>query len=331
MTPKKLAVILAGLAAAGTSLYFSDGLLFERSGDLMKAYGTVDTRYVSLAFEGQGRIQEILVEEGDFVKAGDVLARLDVRSLEIQKTALQADLKAAQARLSLAVEGPRREEVDKARKEAAARAAQFDLAEKTFVRTKELAERNAASQAALDEAGAALDTAGRSWEASLAALSALEAGSRPQEIELARAQAEAARSALDLAVHQIEVASVLRSPGDLLVRSRLAEVGDMAYPQRVVMQLAAASPKFVKAYVGPKVLAHVKTGDEAVVTTDFAGRIPGRVTYVSNTAEFTPRTVQTEELRSALLYEVRIEVDDPEMKLFLGQPVGVEFNAEAAP
>lgn len=331
MTPKKLAAVLLGLAAAGTSLYFSNGYLFNAPSDPMKAYGTVDTRYVSLAFEGQGRIQEILVEEGDFVKEGDLLARLDVRSLQIRKNALEADLKAARARLALALEGPRSEDVDRARKEAAARAAQADLAEKTFFRTKELAGRNAASQAALDESSAALDTAKRSWEASLAALAALESGSRPQEIELAEAQAEAAQSALDLVVHQIETASVLRSPGDLLVRSRLAEVGDMAYPQRVVMQLAVASPKFVKAYVGPRVLAQVKTGDEAVVSTDFAGRIPGRVSYVSNTAEFTPRTVQTEELRSALLYEVRIEVDDPEMKLFLGQPVGVEFNAEAAP
>lgn len=328
MTPKKLAAVVLGLAAAGTSLYFSTGYFFNAHSDPMKAYGTVDTRYVSLAFEGQGRIQEILVEEGDFVKKGDVLARLDVRALEIQKEALASELKAAQARLALALEGPRSEDVDRARKEAAARAAQVDLAEKTFSRTEGLARENAASKAALDEARAALDTSRRSWEASLAALSALEAGSRPQEIDLAAAQVDAAESALELAVHQIEVASVLRAPGALLVRSRLAEVGDMAYPQRVVMQLALASPKFVKAYVGPKVLSKIKTGGEAVVSTDFSGRIPGRITYISNTAEFTPKTVQTEDLRSALVYEVRIEVEDPEMKLFLGQPVGVEFNAD---
>jgi HlyD family secretion protein len=115
-----------------------------------------------------------------------------------------------------------------------------------------------------------------------------------------------------------------------VVRARLLEPGDMASPQRPVFTLAITQPKWVRAYVAEPSLGRIKPGMKASVSTDSApGRaIPARVGYISSVAEFTPKTVQTEELRTSLVYEVRFLVDDPDDQLRLGMPATVHLPLE---
>ena len=152
-------------------------------------------------------------------------------------------------------------------------------------------------------------------------------GPRKEDIAQAQAQLEAARAELALMQHELEEAE-LKAPIDAVVRARLLEPGDMASPQRPAFTLAITDPKWVRAYVAEPDLGRIQAGQEASVTTDSQPdhAIAGKVGYIASVAEFTPKTVQTEELRSSLVYEIRVMVDDREDRLRLGMPATVSLR-----
>jgi HlyD family secretion protein len=131
--------------------------------------------------------------------------------------------------------------------------------------------------------------------------------------------------------HQLTEAE-LKAPIDAVVRARLLEPGDMASPQRPAFTLAITDPKWVRAYVAEPDLGRVRAGQDARVSTDSqpGEAIAGKVGYISSVAEFTPKTVQTEELRSSLVYEIRVMVDDPQDRLRLGMPATVRLQLSPA-
>ena len=132
----------------------------------------------------------------------------------------------------------------------------------------------------------------------------------------------------DIAVleHQLSEAQ-LKAPVNAIVRARLMEPGDMAAPQRPVYTLAIANPKWVRAYVAEADLGRIRPGMPATLTIDSQPGQPlsGKVGYISSVAEFTPKTVQTEELRTALVYEVRVLADDKADRLRMGMPATVRI------
>ena len=137
-----------------------------------------------------------------------------------------------------------------------------------------------------------------------------------------RSALDAGRAAVDSLTYQIETAAVLVSPVNGVVRTRMAEPGDMASAARTVYQISIMDPKWVRAYVSETQLKYVQEGAEALVTTD---PLKARVGHISSEAEFTPKTVATQDLRTVLVYEVRLNVEDPGNRLRLGQPVTVDF------
>lgn len=290
-----------------------------------RAWGHVDTREVALAFEASGRIAKLIPEEGERVNAGDVLGRLDTELLEIQSNLAEAKLRAAEADLALAREGYRVEDITEAERRTEALTTKAELARRTAKRLEGLAQVDAASVQALDDARFSAQAADQELAAAKAQLSRLHAGLRPQEVAKAEAAASAAKEELRTIRYQIERASVLTAPISGVVRSRLAEPGDMASAARTVYTLSVTDPKWVRAYVTEAQLGLVREGAEAQVLTDTTAPVAATVAHISSTAEFTPKTVQTEELRTALVYEVKLLVADPENRLRLGQPVTVEF------
>jgi HlyD family secretion protein len=147
-----------------------------------------------------------------------------------------------------------------------------------------------------------------------------------EDIAGAQAQLSASRAQLQLLRHQISLGT-LTAPADAVVRSRLLEPGDMASPQRPVFALALTRPKWVRVYVSETDLGRVRPGMAAQVATDSnpGQPIAGQVGYISSVAEFTPKNVETPELRTSLVYEVRVLVDDPQGTLRLGQPATVRL------
>lgn len=315
-------VLLLIALLAGAAWWFRT---HEESAPFTRAWGNVDTRQISLAFEASGRILELLPEEGAPVKAGEMIGKLDTEALRIERDRAQAELERALAQASLSREGYRAEDIEAQRAQTLALQSRFELARRTFVRQKELARANVSSQQNLDDAELSLEASRRELKASEAQLHALEAGLRPQEVAAAEAASRSARAAVASLDYQIEKASVLIAPADGIIRTRLAEPGGMASPARTIYQLSIVSPKWIRTYVTENQLGLVKEGAEAVISTDTIGEVKARVAWISSTAEFTPKTVQTAELRTALVYEVRLEADDPENRLRLGQPVTVDF------
>jgi HlyD family secretion protein len=227
--------------------------------------------------------------------------------------------------------GSRPEEIARARAEVAALEAQATNANQQWQRASELGSQGIVSPEEVDHAVAAKDAAGAQLEAARQTLDLLLKGPRQEDIEAARAQLKALDAALALAEQNLDDAR-LYAPSDGVVRTRVLERGDMASPQRPVFTLALRDPLWVRAYVSEQDLGKVRPGMAARVGVDsFPGKTyEGWVGYISPTAEFTPKTVQTPEIRVNLVYQVRVYVKNPQDELRLGMPATVELMLEEA-
>ena len=296
-------------------------------------YGNIDVRQVSLAFEGSGRVAQVDAEEGDRVQSGQVLAVLDTRTLALQADQAAAQLRVQEENLRRLKNGARPAEIAQARSRLAAAQADAQRARREQARLERIATASAGAVSVqdVDRARSAARVAQAAVKERQDALALVQEGARREEIDAADAQVAAARAQLALLRHQLEQGD-LRAPVAAVVRSRLLEPGDMASPQRPVLALAVTSPKWARIYVDESSLGQVKPGQTAQLSVDsMPGRtLAGRVGYISSVAEFTPKSVQTEVLRTSLVYEVRVLVDDPDDVLRLGQPVTVRLESGTA-
>ncbi|MGN1038749.1 MAG: efflux RND transporter periplasmic adaptor subunit [Mailhella sp.] len=316
-----LFLIVALFSAAGW--FFYRGTLIENTQGQLKLYGNIEIRQISLAFEKGGRIKELFAEEGDRVKEGQILARVDVTGFELEADRLRAEIAVQGYNLQKMKNGSRPEEISRA--EAVLRTAEASLtqARRNESRMARLRMGNSVSDQERENAQTSLRMAEGQRDEALHSLALLKAGYRPEDISMAEAQLHSARAALAIMQHNIEVGT-LYAPSDAVVRSRLMEAGDMASSSAPVFLLSLTSPKWVRTYATEPQLGRIRYGMPAEIHTDSSPEaISGRVGYIASTAEFTPKSVQTEELRPSLLYEVRIVADDRHDRLRIGMPVSV--------
>lgn len=326
----KIALIAGLLVLSAVAVGFGFGWLGrnpEKSQDRLALYGNVDLRQVELAFNNSERIAQVLVNEGDRVARGQILARLDTRRLKPQAATAQAELEAQQAVVQKLHHGSRPEEIAQAQANVASAKADRVNAEQQWRRQTALAELTtgrASSQQDLDSAKAALDSAQARLVVAEKSLDLSTLGPRKEDIAQAEAQLRANQAKLEL-LHRQLADSELVSPSDAVVRSRLLEPGEMVSPQRPVFNLAIVDPKWVRAYVSEPDLGKIRTGMSASISADsFPGlSFSGWVGFISSVAEFTPKAVETTELRSSLVYEIRVFVKDPRDQMRLGMPATV--------
>ena len=295
-------------------------------------YGNVDLRQVSLAFDGTGRIDKLNVQEGDHVTAGQTLGVLDTRTLQLQAVQSEAQIAVQKQVLQRLKTGSRPEEIAQARAQVAAAQADAELARQQIERLQSIRQTTAGravSQQDIDAAAARQKMTQAQLENARKAEQLAVTGPRKEDIAQAQAQLDVAAASLAVLKHQVELGE-LKAPLNAVVRARLLEPGDMASPQRPVFTLAITDPKWVRAYVAEDQLGRVKPGMAATLHIDSQPGQPltGKVGYISSVAEFTPKTVQTEDLRSSLVYEIRVLADDPEDRLRLGMPVTVRLGVD---
>jgi HlyD family secretion protein len=295
-------------------------------------YGNVDLRQVELAFNNSERIAEVVVQEGDRVTRGQVLARLDTSRLKAQEATAEATVQAQQAMVRKLHAGSRPQEVAQARANVDSAKADLVNAEETWRRMSALAGMTAGraiSQQDLDGARAALGVARARVTVEEKTSDMAVIGPRVEDIAQGEAQLRVDQAQLDLLRLKLTDAE-LASPIDAVVRSRLLEPGEMVSPQRPVFNLAVTDPKWVRAYVSETALGRVHPGTKTTISADgFPGRtFTGWIGFISPVAEFTPKTVQTEELRSSLVYEIRVFVHDPQDDMRLGMPATVSLELE---
>ncbi|GES41864.1 HlyD family secretion protein [Rhizobium sp. ERR 922] len=316
-----IVILLLLIAAAGGAWWYFHR---DNGSNELVLYGNIDFRQLTLAFNGSERVAEVLVEEGAQVKKGQVVARLDTSRLQPQVAQAEAQAASQRANLERLKNGNRPEEIAQSRANLESAKAEAVNARAQFERQNALAPKAAVSQQALDEARSAAAVADAKVVANQKALDLLVVGSRVEDIQEAEAQLHASEANVAL-LHQQLADAELKAPVDAIVQSRLIEPGEMASPTRAAFSLATISPKWVRAYVSETQLGMLRPGMKANVSVDsLPGRaIPGWIGFISSVAEFTPKSVQTEELRTSLVYEVRVFVDDPDNALRLGMPATV--------
>jgi HlyD family secretion protein len=301
----------------------------QHAGSELELYGNIDLRQVDLPFNGTERVAEVLVQEGDRVVRGQLLARLDTSRLAPQVAKAEADLAAQQQNVNRLHHGTRPAEIDQARANVEAARADAANSRAQYERLHALSdstEGRALSRQDLDSAKAALDAADAKLMVNQKALALALAGPRQEDVAQGEAQLQSQQAALALLQQQLKDAE-LRAPLDAVVRSRIVEPGEISSPQKSAFTLAILDPKWVRTYVAETDLGSVHEGLKASVTADaFPGRtFPGWIGFISPSAEFTPKSVETRELRSSLVYEVRVFVQDPDNKLRLGSPATVHL------
>lgn len=292
--------------------------------DRLTLYGNVDIRQVHLAFHDTGRIKDILVQEGDRVKTGDLVALMDSGRYEANLRKLTHELESRKQVLARMLAGSRPQEIAKDRAQVKADKAKLKNARLTYNRLLKLAKTQYVSRQKLDDATAVLKTAGQKLKASEEVLSLAVVGPREEDVNAARALVEAGKAAVNFARQELDDTK-LYAPSDGIVEDRIMEPGDMAFPERPVLTLALTTPLWIRAYVPEPDLGKIAKGMKAEITTDsFPGKkYHGWVGFISPTAEFTPKNVETPELRTRLVYQVRIYVNDPQNEFRLGMPATV--------
>ncbi len=325
MRARIIAIVVFVIAAAGgAAWWWHHGQSNGAGNDVLTLHGNVDIREVDLAFNDSERIDSMLVQEGDRVAKGQLLASLDKRRLQHA-----VDLAAAQAAAQRAVvarlkAGSRPQEIRQA--QAAADAADIEAvnAARSSKRLADLVKQKLVPQEQADNARAAADAAAAQARAAKETLRLVQLGPRKEDIAAAEAQLQAAEAQLALAQRQLADADLI-APAAGIIEQRLLEPGDMASPQRAAFTLALTDPLWVRAYVGEQDLGRIHPGMAAEVHTDsYPGKsYDGWIGFISPSAEFTPKSVETKEVRTDLVYQVRIFVCDAQNQLRLGMPATV--------
>ncbi|HZD26602.1 MAG TPA: efflux RND transporter periplasmic adaptor subunit, partial [Alphaproteobacteria bacterium] len=227
--------------------------------------------------------------------------------------------------------GSRPQEVARAKAELAEAEAAADNARRTFTRQKELARRDTASQQALDDARGALNRADARAAAARESLALMVAGPRKEDIAAARAQLAADHATVSL-IHRRLQDATLAAPADGVILTRAREPGAVLLPTSTVYSMALTTPVWVRTYVSESDLGRVHPGMAATVTTDSAPdhAYTGQIGFISPVAEFTPKTVETPELRTSLVYRLRVVVENPDEGLRQGMPVTVTLDTGGA-
>ncbi len=322
--------IVAAVAAVAIFLFVKEEEMGPASE--LVIYGNIDLRQVPLSFQDSGRILRLLVDEGAVVKAGQLVAEIDPVRYQAAVDQLEAEVAAQEQYLNRLLNGSRPQEIEKARAEVKVWEARVRDAELAYKRARELSKTKYVPQQQLDNAEAVLKAARASLTAAKQVLSMAVEGPRREDIARARETLRAKRAALALARERLKDTK-LYAPSDGVIQDRILEPGAMASPQIPVFTLALTNPLWVRAYIPEKELGRVKEGMLAYITTDsYPGkRYKGWVGFISPTAEFTPKPVETTELRTKLVYRCRIFVCDPQGELRLGMPVTVTIPLNQKP
>jgi HlyD family secretion protein len=319
-------MVVTAVAVAGGAWWLGHP---QKAASELVLYGNVDLRQVELAFNGSERVAQVLAAEGDRVTKGQVLARLDTSRLIPEAANAAAQLAAQQQLVDKLHHGSRPEEIDQARANVAAAAADANDAAAKFARLQGLSQTSAGralSRQDLDDAKSAAEQTAARLAVNQQALRLDLIGPRQEDIAQAEAQLRGYQAQSALLQSELGDA-VLVAPMNAVIRSRLVEPGEMASPQKPAFSLAITDPKWVRAYVSEVELGKVHPGMKATITADaFPKRsFPGWVGFISPVAEFTPKTVQTTDLRTSLVYEIRVFVTDPNDDLRLGMPTTVHL------
>lgn len=299
------------------------------NGDI-KVSGTIETTATALSFKVPGRVLERLVDEGYKVAAGQTVARLDDRDIRQELAGREADLAAARAALAELQAGSRVEEVAQAEAAVARFKAEARRAEDEFARSELLYKQQVLARRDLDQAVAARDAAAAALREASERLRQVRAGARVETRQQAKARLMGAEAAVNLAKTRL-VDTTLLAPAAGIVLSKNVEPGEQVAAGTPVVTIGRLEDVWIRGYVPESDLPRIKLGQKARVTVDgLKGKVfEGRLDFIAQEAEFTPKNVQTEKERVRLVYRIKITVPNPELVLKPGMPADAVLETRA--
>lgn|SRR5574340_184075 len=302
---------------------------------MLRVSGNIEMTDAEVSFKIQGRVEERMVSEGETVRAGQIVARLDTGELAQEVALRKAEVWAASAALAELETGSRPEEIAQAEAVVRRSRAEVERALADFRRLKRLHEQDNVSVQDYDAAKTAVDVTEAKLREAQEQLRLVKKGPRIEKIERSRAQLRQAQEALALAETRLSYAT-LASPLTGVVLSHNIEPGEFVAAGTPIVTVGDLEHVWLRAYVDETDLGRVKVGQAARVTTDtFPGKgYEGRVTFIASQAEFTPKSVQTEKERVKLVYRIKITIANPHMELKAGMPADARLllsdHAEAS-
>lgn len=316
-----LALLAVGVAAIAFWLFHLHNR--KKANEALEFFGNVDIREVNLGFRVSGKVAQVLRDEGDEVQAGEILAKLDDEPYRREADEARAQVAALRARCQLLDSGYRPQEVAQAKAMVHEREVTAANAERLYKRQEELLGSKAVSLQDRDDAQARFREADARLHSAQEQLALMEAGFRQEEI--AQAKADLARAEAALASSELRLAdTVMKAPARGVILTRAQEPGAVLQSGTTVLTLSLKEPVWVRAFLQEPDLGRIHPGMLVQVHTDSRQNpYQGQIGYVSPRAEFTPKNVETRELRTSLVYRTRIVIRDPDDGLRQGMPVTV--------
>ena len=289
--------------------------------------GTVEAREINLSFQVGGRIAQLNTDEGQWLEQGAVAAQLDTRDFQLALQQAEATADAAKANLDALKAGTRSQEIQVAKANLQKAQSQLHYSQADVKRVSSLIPKKLASEEQLERAQLQYEVALAEVEQAEQQLQLLREGPRKEDIQRAEAEYQARAQAGESARLQLEHTQ-LPSPVSGMVTVRLSEAGEVVGAGQPVLRVAELSKPWVRAYLSEPNLGRVRIGQKAQVSIDsFPDRVfEGTLSFISPVAEFTPKTVETRELRVDLVYRVKVQVDNPRGVLKIGMPADVTLQ-----
>ncbi len=310
-------VLVIAVAATSYFLYIKK----EVDPNQIKVSGNIEVTTVGVGFKIAGHVYQRLVDEGDIIKKGQMVAKLETADLELDAANANAQLLEAKAALNQLTNGSRPQDVAAAR--AALHSAEADKqnAAVEYQRMEHLFVQNIVAMQERDRSRTAYLMANARAEQAKQQLGLVVEGPRREEIDLAAARVEQAKQVLKLAQTRLTYAQI-SAPSEGVVLSKNIEAGEYVSPGTPVISIGDLDHVWLKAYIAETDLGRVKLGQKVTVTTDtYPNKVyNGNISFIASEAEFTPKSIQTAEERVKLVYRVKINIENIARELKPGMP-----------
>ncbi|MCG3682866.1 HlyD family efflux transporter periplasmic adaptor subunit [Aliarcobacter butzleri] len=321
---KKLTIALIILLISFISYKIYSNILLKNENNLT-FYGNIDTRTVNVGFRFLGKIENITKDEGEIVKKDEVLVKLDTASLEKSLEELNEKIFASKLELSKLQTGYRQEEILEAKAAMEEAIENLNKTKDTYNRqtnlfkTKSTSEENfTISQLNYKQALATLDKAKALYELR-------KNGYRDEDIKIQ----ESNLKSLEIQAEKLKIDlndSVIKAPVDGVILTRFKEIGAITNAGESILEIAKTDEFWVRAYIDEKNLGNIKPGLKMSIQTDSRSEnYEGVIGFISPVAEFTPKNIETQELRADLVYSFRVIVKNPDDKIRQGMPVTLKI------
>lgn len=310
---KRWAALAVGTAllAAGCGEGNEDGRIL--------ASGHVEATEVVISTKVAGRLEQLDVDEGSVIEAGQEIAQIDTVDTLLALESAKAEQALAEAELRLRLAGTRKEDILEAKAQLVRAEADLSGASRDLQRMEGLLATGSGTTKSRDDARTRHDVAAASVEVARERVRRMEAGFRDEEKDAARARTQAAEAGVARLQQQIEDA-VIRSPVDGVVTQKLSEQGELMAPGAGIVVVTDLAHAWLNAYIPEPDLGRIRLGQDADVLTDDGQTRKGRVSFIASRAEFTPKNVQTRDERVKLVFRIKIAVDNEDGLFKPGMP-----------